>query len=223
MNLILLGPPGAGKGTQAKRLEDKYGLKQLSTGDMLRAEMAAGTPLGVKVKAIVDSGSLVTDEIMIEMIASRIEQPDCRSGVIFDGFPRTVAQAEALDKMLAEKGHPLSAVIELKVDEEVLVSRLNTRIAETKARGEPVRADDNEETLRKRLQVFREQTAPIIPYYKGKEMLQSVDGMAAIDAVEAELAKILQGAATFKFLMTPARCRRRIRRTCFRNSFCRRK
>lgn len=194
INLILLGPPGAGKGTQAKRLEDKYGLKQLSTGDMLRAEMAAGTPLGVKVKAIVDSGSLVTDEIMIEMIASRIEQPDCRSGVIFDGFPRTVAQAEALDKMLAEKGHPLSAVIELKVDEEVLVSRLNTRIAETKARGEPVRADDNEETLRKRLQVFREQTAPIIPYYKGKEMLQSVDGMAAIDAVEAELAKILQGA-----------------------------
>lgn len=194
INLILLGPPGAGKGTQAKRLEEKYGLKQLSTGDMLRAEMAAGSPLGLKVKAIVDSGSLVTDEIMIEMIANRIEQPDCKSGVIFDGFPRTVAQAEALDKMLDEKGRPLSAVIELKVDEEALVKRLNTRIAETKAKGEPVRADDTEETLRKRLEVFRQQTAPIMPYYKGKGMLQSVDGMAAIEVVEAELAKILQSA-----------------------------
>lgn len=194
INLILLGPPGAGKGTQAKRLEEKYGLKQLSTGDMLRAEMAAGSPLGLKVKAIVDSGSLVTDEIMIEMIANRIEQPDCKNGVIFDGFPRTVAQAEALDKMLEAKGRPLSAVIELKVDEEALVKRLNNRIAETKARGEAVRGDDNEETLRKRLQVFREQTAPIIPYYDGKDMLQSVDGMAAIEVVEAELAKILQSA-----------------------------
>lgn len=194
INLILLGPPGAGKGTQAKRLEEKYGLKQLSTGDMLRAEMAAGSPLGLKVKAIVDSGSLVTDEIMIEMIANRIEQPDCKNGVIFDGFPRTVAQAEALDKMLETKGRPLSAVIELKVDEEALVKRLNNRIAETKARGEAVRGDDNEETLRKRLQVFREQTAPIIPYYDGKDMLQSVDGMAAIEVVEAELAKILQSA-----------------------------
>ena len=194
INLILLGPPGAGKGTQAKRLEEKYGLKQLSTGDMLRAEMAAGSPLGMKVKAIVDSGSLVTDEIMIEMIASRIEQPDCKNGVIFDGFPRTVAQAEALDTMLTERGRPLSAIIELKVDEESLVKRLNNRIAETMARGEAVRGDDNEETLRKRLQVFREQTAPIIPYYKGKGMLQSIDGMAAMDVVEAEIAKILQKA-----------------------------
>jgi len=194
INLILLGPPGAGKGTQAKRLEEKYGLKQLSTGDMLRAEMAAASPLGLKVKAIVDSGSLVTDEIMIEMIASRIEQSDCKNGVIFDGFPRTVAQAEALDVMLDERGRPLSAVIELKVDEESLVKRLNNRIAETKARGEAVRGDDNEETLRKRLQVFRDQTAPIIPYYKGRNMLQSVDGMASIDVVEAELAKILQSA-----------------------------
>lgn len=194
INLILLGPPGAGKGTQAKRLEEKYGLKQLSTGDMLRAEMAAGSPLGLKVKAIVDSGSLVTDEIMIEMIANRIEQPDCKNGVIFDGFPRTVAQAEALDKMLDEKGRPLSAVIELKVDEEALVKRLNNRIAETRARGEAVRGDDNEETLRKRLQVFREQTAPIIPYYDSRDMLQSVDGMASIEVVEAELAKILQSA-----------------------------
>lgn len=194
INLILLGPPGAGKGTQAKRLEDKYGLKQLSTGDMLRAEIAAGSELGLKAKSIMDAGSLVSDDIVIAMIAGRIEQPDCKNGVIFDGFPRTVAQAEALDTMLGEKGRPLSAVIELKVDEEVLVSRLTTRIAETKARGEPVRADDNEETLRKRLEVFRAQTAPIIPYYKAQGMLQSVDGMAAIDAVEAELAKILQSA-----------------------------
>lgn len=194
INLILLGPPGAGKGTQAKRLEDKYGLKQLSTGDMLRAEIAAGSELGLKAKSIMDSGALVSDEIVIAMIAGRMEQADCKNGVIFDGFPRTVAQAEALDKMLEEKGRPLSAVIELKVDEEALVSRLNNRIAETKARGEPVRADDNEETLRKRLQVFRDQTAPIIPYYKNKGLLQSVDGMAAIEVVEAELAKILQGA-----------------------------
>lgn len=183
INLILLGPPGAGKGTQAKRLEDKYGLKQLSTGDMLRAEIAAGSALGLQAKAIMDSGALVSDDIVIAMIASRIDQPDCKNGVIFDGFPRTVAQAEALDQMLAQKGRPLSAVIELKVDEEALVNRLNTRIAETKARGEPVRADDTEETLRKRLEVFRQQTAPIIPHYKGKGMLQSVDGMAAIDDV----------------------------------------
>lgn len=194
INLILLGPPGAGKGTQAKRLEEKYGLKQLSTGDMLRAEMAAGTELGRKVKAIVDSGALVTDEIMIEMIAARIAQPDCKNGVIFDGFPRTVAQAEALGALLTEKGHPLNAVIELKVDEEALVSRLQTRIAETRARGESVRADDNEETLRKRLRVFREQTAPILPYYRDKGMLQSVDGMAAIDEVAASLEAVLSRA-----------------------------
>ena len=194
INLILLGPPGAGKGTQAKRLEDKYGLKQLSTGDMLRAEIAAGSALGLQAKAIMDSGALVSDDIVIAMIASRIEQPECKNGVIFDGFPRTVAQAEALDEMLAQKSRPLSAVIELKVDEEALVNRLNTRIAETKAKGEPVRADDTEETLRKRLEVFRQQTAPIIPYYQGQSMLQSVDGMASIDAVEAAINQILSGA-----------------------------
>lgn len=194
INLVLIGPPGAGKGTQAKRLEEKFALKQLSTGDMLRAEMAAGTPLGQKVKAIVDSGALVTDDIMIEMIAARITQADCKSGVIFDGFPRTVAQAEALSAMLAEKGHPLTTVIELKVDEDALVDRLNTRIAETKARGEAVRADDNEETLRKRLQVFHQQTAPIIPYYKGKNLLQSIDGMANVDDVSASLEQILSKA-----------------------------
>ncbi len=196
INLILLGPPGAGKGTQAKRLEDKYGFKQLSTGDMLRAEIAAGSALGMQAKAIMDSGALVSDDIVIAMIAGRIDQPDCKNGVIFDGFPRTVAQAEALDEMLAKKGRPLSAVIELKVDEEALVKRLNNRIAETKARGEAVRGDDNEETLRKRLEVFRQQTAPIIPYYKGQNMLQSVDGMASIDTVETAIDQILSGGKT---------------------------
>lgn len=194
MNLILLGPPGAGKGTQAKKLEEKFGLCQLSTGDMLRTEMSAGTDLGNKVKAIVDSGALVTDDIMIEMIAKRIEQADCKNGVIFDGFPRTVAQAEALDTMLSEKGRPLSAVIELKVDETILVDRLHTRIAQTKAAGKDVRADDNEETLRKRLGVFHAQTAPIIPYYSNKNMLQSVDGMLPMDEVEAAIDAILKRA-----------------------------
>ncbi|MFN3826605.1 MAG: adenylate kinase [Micavibrio sp.] len=189
MNLILLGPPGAGKGTQAKRLEDQYGLKQLSTGDMLRAEVAAGTELGKKAKDIMDQGNLVSDDIIIDMIEKRIAQPDCQKGVIFDGFPRTLAQAQALDKMLADKGHPLSAVIELKVDEEALVNRLNARVADALAKGQPVRSDDNEATLRKRLDVFRQDTAPIIPYYQGKGALKSVDGMAAID----EVAKAIDG------------------------------
>jgi len=192
-NLILLGPPGAGKGTQAKLLEDKFGLKQLSTGDMLRAEMAAGSDLGKKVKAIVDSGALVTDDIMIDLISARIDQADCQNGVIFDGFPRTVAQAEALDKMLAAKGRPLSAVIELKVDENALVDRLNKRIADTLAAGKPVRADDNETTFRGRLQVYKNQTAPILPYYTAKGMLQSVDGMQDIDHVEDAISKIVSG------------------------------
>lgn len=194
MNLILLGPPGAGKGTQAKKLEEKFGLCQLSTGDMLRAEMAAGSELGHKVKAIVDSGALVTDDIMIEMIANRIERADCKNGVIFDGFPRTVAQAQALDAMLAEKGRPMSAVIELKVDESILVDRLHTRIAQAKAAGKDVRADDNEETLRKRLGVFHAQTEPIIPYYRNKNMLQSVDGMLPMDEVESAIDDILKRA-----------------------------
>jgi len=194
INLILLGPPGAGKGTQAKRLEEKFGLKQLSTGDMLRAEISAGTELGIQAKTIMDSGALVSDDIVIAMIAARIDQADCANGVIFDGFPRTVAQAEALDRMLAEKGCPLSAVIELKVDTESLVTRLNTRIAQTKARGETVRGDDNEETLRKRLDVFHQQTAPILPYYADKGMLQSVDGMASVEIVEDSISAIIASA-----------------------------
>jgi adenylate kinase len=195
MNLILLGPPGAGKGTQAKRLEEAHGLKQLSTGDMLRAEVTAGTELGQKAKAIMDSGQLVSDDIIIAMIAARIEHPECQNGVIFDGFPRTVAQADALDKMLAAKGRPLTAVIELKVDEDVLVDRLNNRISEMKARGETPRSDDNAETLRKRLQVYRDQTAPIIPYYERKQTLRSVDGMADIDDVAAQIDAVLNNGA----------------------------
>ena len=191
MHVILIGPPGAGKGTQAKILENTYGLKQLSTGDMLRAEIASGTDLGVKAKAIMDAGNLVSDDIMIGMIEHRIEQPDCAKGVIFDGFPRTVDQAKALDTMLGKKGTPIKAVIEFVVDEEALVGRLNTRIAQTIAAGQEVRGDDNEETLRKRLGVYRAQTAPILPYYECTGALHKVDGMASIDDVSKEIKGLL--------------------------------
>lgn len=194
MNLILIGPPGAGKGTQGKILEEKYGLKQLSTGDMLRAEVAAGSDLGKKAKAIMDRGDLVSDDIIVDMIDARLEKPDCVRGVIFDGFPRTVDQAQALDVMLGKKGKPLTAVILFEVDEDQLVGRLNTRIAQTKAAGQDVRADDNEETLRKRLGVYRNQTAPLIPYYEAAGLLKPVDGMAAIDAVTAQINAFLKAA-----------------------------
>lgn len=192
MHLILIGPPGAGKGTQAKILEQEYGLKQLSTGDMLRAEIAAGTDLGKKAKAVMDAGNLVSDDIMVDMIANRIDQPDCAKGVIFDGFPRTVDQAEALDAMLADKGKPLNVVIQMVVDEEELVNRLNTRIQQTIDAGQPVRADDNEETFRKRLGVYRDQTAPILPYYEAEGLLQKVDGMQPIDFVSKQIKAIVK-------------------------------
>jgi len=192
MYLIVIGPPGAGKGTQAKILEQEYGLKQLSTGDMLRAEIAAGSALGKKAKAVIDKGELVSDEIMVDMIAARIEQPDCAKGVIFDGFPRTVDQAEALDVMLADKGKPITAVIEFVVDEEALVDRLRTRIQQTIDAGQPVRSDDNEETLRNRLKVYRNQTAPILPYYESTGLLNKVDGMLPIDHVTQAIKSILK-------------------------------
>lgn len=187
MNIILLGPPGAGKGTQAKLLEDTRGMKQLSTGDMLRAEISAKSPLGLKVKAIMDAGSLVSDDIVIEMISHRIEQPDCAKGFILDGFPRTVPQAEALDKMLATKNKKLGAVIQLVVDENALLARIEKRAAESAN----VRADDNADALKKRLAVYNEQTAPIIPYYDGQGMLKKVDGMATVNIVTEQIGKIL--------------------------------
>lgn len=189
MNIILLGPPGAGKGTQAARLEEKYGLKQLSTGDMLRATVASGSELGRQAKEIMDRGALMPDALMIDMIAERITQPDCAKGFILDGFPRTVAQAEALDDLLARKQLPLDAVIEIKVDEAALVGRIETRIAQA---GEgTVRSDDNVETLRKRLVVYREQTAPILPYYREKGVLKTVDGLQPIEAVAEAIEEIL--------------------------------
>lgn len=193
MNLILFGPPGAGKGTQAKILEDRYGLKQLSTGDMLRAEVAAGSPLGKKVKAILDAGHLVSDDIMIEMISSRIDQPDCAKGFILDGFPRTVPQAQALDEMLERKKKALHHIFVLEVDEGILTERQRTRVAEMKAKGQEIRSDDNEETLKKRLNVYREQTAPVLPYYESNGRLRRVDGMAAVGDVTAAITSVLDG------------------------------
>lgn len=191
LNIVLIGPPGAGKGTQAKVLEEKFGLKQLSTGDMLRAEIAGQTELGLKAKEIMDRGDLLPDEIVIGMIANRINGRDCKNGVIFDGFPRTPTQAQALDFLLDQRGAPIKVAIRITVDEEELVNRLNTRVAQTIAAGGEVRGDDNEETFRKRLGVYHEQTAPIIPYYEGKGLLKAVDGMQDIDKVSADIAGLL--------------------------------
>lgn len=183
MRLILLGPPGAGKGTQALRLVSKHGIVQLSTGDMLRAAVAAGTPVGQRAKAIMDRGELVPDEVVVAIIADRIDQADAKRGFVLDGFPRTVPQAEALDRLLAERGLKLDAVIELKVDEGILLKRIEKRVADMTARGEKVRADDNPEVLKGRLVAYRAQTAPLAAYYAGKGQLKTVDGMAAIDDV----------------------------------------
>jgi adenylate kinase len=191
MNLILLGPPGAGKGTQAKRLEEAHGLKQLSTGDMLRAAIAAGTDVGKKAQPIMERGDLVPDEIVVAAVAERIAQPDCQKGVIFDGFPRTTAQAEALDKVLANRKSQLDAVVELKVDDAVLLARVEKRAKETVAAGGTVRDDDKPETLKNRLAVYRENTAPLIDYYRAKGKLKTVDGMAGIDEVSRQIETVL--------------------------------
>jgi adenylate kinase len=194
MRLILLGPPGAGKGTQAQRLVDRYGIIQLSTGDMLRAAVKAETPTGLQVKDIIARGDLCPDSLVVEAVADRISQPDAHNGFILDGFPRTVAQAEALDRMLKEKHLDLDTVVELKVDEAILLQRIQKRAAEMVARGEPLRADDNAEALKKRLDAYRLQTAPLIGYYSGRGLLRTIDGMAPIDKVSVAISALLEGA-----------------------------
>ncbi|MGH6925727.1 MAG: adenylate kinase [Propylenella sp.] len=183
MRLILLGPPGAGKGTQAQRLVAEHGIVQLSTGEMLRAAIEAKTPVGLKAKDIMARGELVPDDVVVGIVADRLDQPDARNGFVLDGFPRTVGQAEALDRLLAKKGMRLDGVIELKVDEDVLLRRIEGRLNDMKARGDAIRADDNPQSFRTRLRAYRDQTAPLVSYYRGKGQLESVDGMAAIGEV----------------------------------------
>ena len=213
MNLILMGPPGAGKGTQSQRIEKSHGIVQLSTGDMLRVEVASGSDLGKEAKDVMESGGLVSDELIIAMISSRIDQDDCKKGFILDGFPRTTLQAEALDTMLTEKGLKIEHVIEMKVDNEAMVKRITGRFTCArcgagyhdefqKPEKEGVcdqcggseftrRADDNAETVRARLQAYHEQTAPILSYYKEKGAVKSVEGMASIDEVTEQLNAVL--------------------------------
>jgi adenylate kinase len=195
MRLVLLGPPGAGKGTQSARLVEKYEIAQLSTGDMLRAAVAAGSDLGRAAKEIMDRGDLVPDQLVIDLIDARIDDEDAARGFILDGFPRTVAQAEALDALLARKGMSLDAVIELVVDEGELLSRVENRVRETLKAGGKVRADDNPESLKTRLEAYRRQTAPVSCHYAEKRVLKQVDGMLPIDAVSTAIAGILEGVA----------------------------
>jgi adenylate kinase len=191
MRLILLGPPGSGKGTQAQRLVHRHGIVQLSTGEMLRAAVAAETPVGLKAKDLMASGALVPDEIVVGIISDRIDQPDAANGFILDGFPRTVPQAEALDELLKHKHLKLDAVVELRVNESALLQRVETRAAEMRARGEEVRVDDTPEVLTKRLAAYRSQTEPLIHYYSERRKLLTVDGMMTIEEVTREINRIL--------------------------------
>ncbi|ESY20427.1 adenylate kinase [Mesorhizobium sp. LNJC394B00] len=191
MRLILLGPPGAGKGTQAQRLVEKYGIPQLSTGDMLRAAVQAGTEVGKRAKAVMDAGELVSDAIVNAIVAERIDQPDCTNGFILDGYPRTLVQADAVESMLAERGIALDAVIEFVVDDKALVGRIVKRADDAKAAGQPVRKDDNPVVFEERLREYYKKTAPLIGYYYAKRSLRSVDGMAPVDTVTAEIEALL--------------------------------
>lgn len=192
MNIILLGPPGAGKGTQARRLVEERNMVQLSTGDMLRAARTSGTEMGKKVADIMDRGDLVSDDIVIGLIREQLEADDGADGYIFDGFPRTLAQAEALGRLLVDMGENLDAVIELQADDDVLVDRIVGRAKEAAAAGEPVRADDNEESLRTRLFAYYKQTSPLVGYYYAKGDLKSVDGLGSMDEVASAISKILR-------------------------------
>ncbi|HWJ99573.1 MAG TPA: adenylate kinase [Xanthobacteraceae bacterium] len=192
MRLVLLGPPGAGKGTQAERLVARYNIVPLSTGDMLRAAVAAENAIGLKVKDVIERGDLVPDELVIALIAQRIDAPEARNGIILDGFPRTVKQAEELDRLLKDRGLKLDAVIELKVDETALLARIEKRVAEHKAKGHAVRADDDAAVLRQRVENYRRQTAPVSDYYRQTGALLTVDGMQPMDAVEADIEQALQ-------------------------------
>ena len=191
MRLILLGPPGAGKGTQAQRLVEKHGIPQLSTGDMLRAAVQAQTEVGKRAKAVMDAGELVSDEIVNAIVAERIDQADCAGGFILDGYPRTLAQADAVEAMLSKRGIALDAVIELVVDDKALVGRIVSRAEQAKAAGQPVRKDDNPEVFEERLREYYKKTAPLIGYYHAKGMLKGVDGMAPIDDVTRQIDALL--------------------------------
>ncbi|TPK49760.1 adenylate kinase [Mesorhizobium sp. B2-5-4] len=195
MRLILLGPPGAGKGTQAQRLVEKHGIPQLSTGDMLRAAVQAGTEVGKRAKAVMDAGELVSDAIVNAIVAERIDQADCARGFILDGYPRTLVQADAVESMLSERGISLDTVIELVVDDRALVGRIVKRADDAKAAGQPVRKDDNPAVFEERLREYYKKTAPLTGYYYAKGKLKTVDGMASIDAVTAEIEAVVVAAA----------------------------
>ncbi|MER9306170.1 adenylate kinase [Mesorhizobium sp. M0293] len=195
MRLILLGPPGAGKGTQAQRLVEKHGIPQLSTGDMLRAAVQAGTEVGKRAKAVMDAGELVSDAIVNAIVAERIDQADCANGFILDGYPRTLVQADAVEQMLSDRSQGLDAVVELVVDDKALVGRIVKRADEAQAAGLPVRKDDNPAVFEERLREYYKKTSPLIGYYYAKGKLRSVDGMADIDAVTEQIEAVLKDAA----------------------------